>query len=322
MDDQNLMLRLYEKMTKMRKFEEGVVQVYEEGFSPGSPHLYIGQEAIGAGVCEALRQDDYIMPSHRGHGQIIAHGAQMKYAMAELLGRSTGYCKGKGGSMHMAALELGILGSIGIVGSNLSMAVGVAHACKYYGRQQVVACFFGDGACNRGTFHESLNLSSILALPVIYVLENNFFAISGDQRKMTNVKDLAIRATSYGIPGEVVDGNDAIACYESMVQAVEHCRSRKGPVLLECKTWRHLGHWQGDPDLQRWEYRDKQEHLAWLKRDPLLIMRQRYEAAGYDVRDLDALDTTALKETEDAIVFAKESPWPDVFETTTDVYAQ
>jgi pyruvate dehydrogenase E1 component alpha subunit len=320
--DKELMRRLYEKMIRMRKFEEGVVQVYEEGLSPGSPHLYIGQEAIGAGVCEALHPDDYILPSHRGHGQIIARGAEMRYAMAELLGRKAGYCKGKGGSMHMAVMDLGILGSIGIVGSNLSIAVGVGHACNYLGKKQVAACFFGDGACNRGTFHESLNLASVLNLPIVYVLENNFFAISGDQRKLTKVKDLAVRAGAYGIPGETADGNDAVKCYAITARAAEHCRSGKGPYLLEFKTWRHLGHWQGDPDMQRWEYRNKAEHEAWLQRDPLKILRQRYENEGYDIKDLDMLDAAAEIDIADAIKFAAESPWPDLSEATNDVYVE
>ncbi len=320
MDKHELMCRLYEKMIRMRRFEEGVVEVYEEGFTPGAPHLYVGEEAIGAGVCAALRPDDYIMPSHRGHGQILAHGAQMRPAMAELLGRATGYCKGKGGSMHMACMERGILGSIGIVGSNLSMAVGAGHACNYHGKGQVVACFFGDGASNRGTFHESLNMASILKLPILYVLENNFFAISEDQRKMTNVKDLAVRAQAYGIPGEVVDGNDAVVCYETAGRAIEHCRSGQGPYLLEFKTWRHLGHWQGDPDMQRWEYRDKAEHERWMKRDPLIVLRKQFADAGFDTSELDAMDAAATVEARDAIDFAKASPWPDLSEAMSDMY--
>ena len=282
MQEKDMLYDLYKKMIRMRRFEEGVFQVYEEGYSPGSPHLYVGEEAIGAGVCEALNEDDYIMPSHRGHGQILAKGAEMRYAMAELLGKGTGYCKGKGGSMHMADMSHNILGSIGIVGSNLSMAVGAGFACQYKGKGQVVACFFGDGASNRGTFHESLNMASILKLPIIYVLENNLFAISEDQRKMTNVKDLAVRGVGYGIPYGVVDGNDALVCYEETLKAVEHCREGKGPYLLEYKTWRHYGHWSGDPDMQKWEYRSKEEHDSWMKRDPLIVLRQRWENAGFD----------------------------------------
>ena len=321
MDKHDLMYELFRKMVRMRRFEEGVAEVYEDGSCPGGKHLYVGQEAFGAGVCQALRPDDYIMPSHRGHGQILAHGAEMRPAMAELFGRATGYCKGKGGSMHMASMEHNILGSIGIVGSNLSMAVGAGFACSYYGKGQVVACFFGDGASNRGTFHESVNMASILKLPILYILENNFFAISEDQRKMTNVKDLAIRAQSYGIPGEVVDGNDAMTCYEATGRAAEQCRNGQGPYLLEFKTWRQYGHWQGDPDMQRWEYRDKVEHEWWLKRDPLDMLRKQYADAGFDTKELDALDAAAVQEVRDAIDYAKASPWPDLSEATSDVYA-
>jgi TPP-dependent pyruvate/acetoin dehydrogenase alpha subunit len=321
MPDRKQALFLYEKMVRMRKFEEGVVSVYEEGLSPGSPHLYIGQEAIAAGVCSVLRADDYILPSHRGHGQIIGKGADMRRVMAELLGKKTGYCQGKGGSMHMAILELGCLGSVGIVGSNLVLAVGVGHACQFYNKGQIVACFFGDGASNRGTFHEGLNMASIRKLPIIYVLENNFFGISGDQRKLTNVTDLSIRSVAYNIPGETIDGNDVFACLAATEKAASRARNGDGPTILEFKTWRHLGHWQGDPDYKSFIYRKRDEHELWMKRDPILLLRNRILAEGWgNQKDLESIDSNANREVKEAIQFAIDSPWPEISQTTTDVY--
>ena len=317
------MLEMYKKMLEQRVFEATVAQMYEEGFIPNSAHLYVGQEAIGAGVCLALRPDDVMLPSHRGHGTILAKGCDMNRMMAELFGRADGYCKGKGGSMHLAVADHNVLGSIGIVGSNMSLAVGAGIACKKNGTGQVATCFFGDGAANRGTFHESMNIASILDLPIIYVLENNFYAISECSRDMTNIEKFSIRAQGYGVPGFTVDGNDPWAVYEASKTAIERARRGEGPTLLEFITWRHQGHYEGDPDSRQFIYRSREEHEQWLKRDPIPNTRQKLLLDGSATEtELLAIEKEVNQAVENAVQFAHASPWPDVSETYTDVYAE
>ena len=217
--DKAFKMSMYRNMLEQRVFEKAVQEQYEEGNIPNSAHLYLGQEAIAAGVSMALRPDDYILPSHRGHAQILAKGCDMNRMMAELFGRVDGYCKGKGGSMHLAVAEHGVLGSIGIVGCNMALAVGAGMAAKKNGTGQVAICYFGDGASNRGTFHEGMNLCSIQKLPVIYALENNHYGMFSDYRDMVNVEKISCRAAGYGVPGETVDGNDPWACYEAAKKA-------------------------------------------------------------------------------------------------------
>ncbi len=320
--DKKFQLDMYQKMLELRVFEATVQQMYEEGFIPNSAHLYVGQEAIGAGVAMAMRPDDIMLPSHRGHGTILAKGCDPNRMMAELFGKSDGYCKGKGGSMHLAVADHNVLGSIGIVGSNMSLAVGAGMAAKKNGTGQVAVCFFGDGAANRGTFHESMNIASILKLPIIYVLENNFFAISECSRDMTNIKEFSIRAQGYGVPGKTVDGNDPWAVYEAAKEAIERAGKGEGPTLLEYVTWRHYGHYEGDPDARQWIYRNKEEHEEWMKKDPIPNTRkQLLEENTATEEELKAIEKVVDEAVQASVEFAHQSPWPDVRETFTDVYA-
>jgi TPP-dependent pyruvate/acetoin dehydrogenase alpha subunit len=315
-------LTMYKKMLELRVFEEAVSQMYEEGFIPNSAHLYVGQEAIAAGVCMAMRPDDVMLPSHRGHGQILAKGCDMNKMMAELFGRADGYCKGKGGSMHLAVADHNVLGSIGIVGSNMSLAAGAGMACKMNGKGQVAVCFFGDGAANRGTFHESMNIASILNLPIIYVLENNFYAISECSRDMTNIENFSCRAQGYGVPGVTEDGNNPWKVYETAKTAIERARKGEGPSLLEYVTWRHKGHYEGDPDARQWIYRSKEEHEKWLLKDPIPNTREQLLKDNTATEEeLLAIEKGVNSAVEAAVQFAHASPWPDVRETYTDVYA-
>lgn len=316
------MLKIYRNVVAIRQFEMAAHEQYANGFLHGSVHLYAGEEGVAAGVCGALNENDYITSTHRGHGHLVAKGGDLKRMMAELFGKATGYCNGKGGSMHICDMDLGILGSNGIVGAGLPIAVGAGFACKQFGKKQVCVCFFGDGAANRGTFHESLNLASAWKLPVIYALENNFYGISGCQRELTTVKDLSVRAKAYDIPGYTVDGNDLMAVYEATVTAVERARAGEGPTLLEFKTWRHLGHWEGDPDSRLFVYRDKAEHEEWLKKDPIPRMRAALiEEKLATAQELDAIDRQVDEEIEEAVEFAMESPFPEICTLTDNVYA-
>lgn len=317
-----LILKIYRNAVAIRAFELAAHEQYANGLLAGSVHLYAGEEGVAAGICGVLNSDDYITSTHRGHGHLIAKGGNLKLMMAELAGKATGYCKGKGGSMHICDMDLGILGSNGIVGAGLPIAVGAGFACQYYGKGQVCACFFGDGASNRGTFHESLNMTSEMKLPVIYVLENNFYAISGSQRELTTLENLSDRAKAYAIPGVTVDGNDVMAVIDAADEAVSRARRDEGPTLLECKTWRRFGHWEGDPDIRLFTYRNKEEHEAWLKRDPLPKFRNDIIQGGYaSAEELNAIEKSVDKEIEEAIEFAENSPYPDVSILTEDVYA-
>jgi pyruvate dehydrogenase E1 component alpha subunit len=320
--EKKFLVDMYRKMLELRVFEATVQQMYEEGFIPNSAHLYVGQEAIGAGVAMAMRDDDIMLPSHRGHGTILAKGCDMNRMMAELFGKADGYCKGKGGSMHLAVADHNVMGSIGIVGSNMSLAVGAGIAAMKNGKEQVAVCFFGDGAANRGTFHESMNIASILKLPILYVLENNFYAISECSRDMTNIEKFSVRAQGYGVPGETVDGNNPWEVYESAARAVSRARAGEGPTLLEYVTWRHYGHYEGDPDARQWIYRSKEEHEEWMKKDPLPVVRRQLLDNNTATEDeLKAVEKAVDAAVQASVDFAHRSPWPDVRETYTDVYA-
>jgi pyruvate dehydrogenase E1 component alpha subunit len=316
------MLSLYRKMISIRAFEEKTSEMYAAGNIPGFVHLYLGEEAVASGVCENLTVEDYITSTHRGHGHLIGKGGDMKLMMAELYAKKTGYCKGKGGSMHICDLNLGILGSNGIVGAGLPIAVGAGYACKVKGKGQVAVCFFGDGASNRGTFHESINMASIWDLPVVYVCENNFYGISGSQRELMKVKHVSERAAGYGIPGVTVDGNDVLAVYEAAGEAIARAREGKGPTLLECITWRHHGHWEGDPDYKQHIYRDPEECCEWLKKDP--IPRFEKYLLGNKIAsqaDIDKIINDVNEKLVEAVRFAEESPVPEVSSLLEDVYA-
>ena len=318
----DMILKVYRNAVAIRAFEMAAHEQYANGLLAGSVHLYVGEEGVASGVCGVLKEDDYITSTHRGHGHLIAKGGDLKRMMAELAGKATGYCKGKGGSMHICDMDLGILGSNGIVGAGLPIAVGAGFACKSYGKGQVCACFFGDGASNRGTFHESLNMASVLKLPVIYVLENNFYAISGSQRELTTLMNLSECAKAYAIPGETVEGNDIMAVIDAAAEAVDRARRGEGPTLLEFRTWRHFGHWEGDPDAHLFTYRDPKEHEEWLKKDPIPKFRKDIINEGHaSAKELDAIDQRVDEEIEEAIAFAENSSYPDISILTEDVYA-
>ena len=311
------LIEMYRTMKKIREFETKAAELFAEGRIPGFVHLYIGEEAVATGVCANLKDSDYITSTHRGHGHIIAKGGDLKYMFAELFGRVTGYCKGKGGSMHIADADKGILGANGIVGAGHNIAVGAGLSSKYRGTDQVCVCFFGDGSTNQGTFHESLNMASIWKLPVIFVCENNLYGISMHQSRHQAIQDVADRAVAYNIPGVVVDGNDVLAVYEAAREAINRARNGQGPTLIECKTYRHRGHFEGDPTT----YRDEEEVREWLEKDPIsrLInyMLENNVATEDDIKNIDGEIAEEIKE---AIKFAEESPFPPVEAAVEDIY--
>jgi pyruvate dehydrogenase E1 component alpha subunit len=316
--DKEKYLDMHRTMVKIRGFETNVERLFSQGKIPGFVHLYIGEEAIATGVCAALREDDYITSTHRGHGHCVAKGGNLREMFAEIYGKRTGYCKGKGGSMHICAVEKGILGANGIVGGGLTLANGAAFSAQYRETDQVTACFFGDGATNNATFHEGINLAATWNLPVIFVCENNQFGMSVPQKVHQKIVDISIRAQAYGIPGVTVDGNNVMAVFETAAEAVNRARKSGGPTLIECKTYRHKGHFQGDPDI----YRDKEEVKKWInERDPIRNYREfLVESKICSEKDLEAIDQEVEAEITDAIRFAEESPFPAPEETLEDVY--
>ena len=299
----DMLLKIY----RIRFFEETIKNLYFEDLITGPLHLYIGEEAVAVGACSVLRQSDYIVSTHRGHGHCIAKGGNLKKMMAELLGRETGYCKGRGGSMHLADHKIGILTCSGIVGGGIPAAVGAGFSSSYRNSGQVTVSFFGDGATNQGSFHESLNLASLWKLPVIFVCENNRYAITVPTTRSTSIKNIADRAVSYGIPGKVVDGMNVLAVYEAVKEAVDRAREAKGPSLIETKTYRFEGHWVGDPIV----YRTDEEVKEWKKRDPILGFRKTLlEDSQFNKSELDSIQEQARREIEEAVLFAKNSPFP------------
>jgi pyruvate dehydrogenase E1 component alpha subunit len=317
------LLGCYRTMVRIREFELTAAALYEAAEIPGFVHLYAGEEAIAAGVCEQLGADDMITSTHRGHGHLIAKGGRVDRMMAELLGKVTGYCNGRGGSMHICDPDLGILGSNGIVGAGFPIATGAALAAKTRGAGAVSICFFGDAASNRGTFHECLNLAAVWELPVVYVCENNLYGISVSARDAMRIDDVADRGVSYGIPSQVVDGNDVMAVADAMEGILTSVRAGGGPFLLECKTWRHRGHFEGDPDFcNDGLYRDRAEHAMWLERDPLPRHRAEIlKRRAAKKSELDEIHASAKAEIAEAVRFARESPDPDPYGMMQGLYA-
>ncbi len=314
------MLDLYKKMVEIRLFEERIQDLYARGLVPGSVHLYIGQEAIATGVCANLRKEDYITSTHRGHGHLIAKGADLKLMMAELFGKKTGYCKGKGGSMHIADPERGILGSNGIAGGGIPLAVGAGLSIKMRGTDQVAVCFFGDGASNNGTFHESLNFASVHRLPVIFVCENNLYGISVSQKQHQAIQDISIRSIAYHMPGVTIDGNDVLIVYQTAKKAIEQARTGKGPTLIECKTYRWRGHYEGDPNQGR-RYRSLEEIQAWMRKCPIKGFEKKL--IGQKILNKEKIKQVREeigKKIDEAVEFARQSPFPDPKEILEDVY--
>lgn len=308
---------MYQTMLKIRKFETRAKELFAEGKIPGFVHLYLGEEAVGTGACANLKDDDYITSTHRGHGHIIAKGGNLDNMMAELFGRETGYCKGKGGSMHIADATKGILGANGIVGAGHNIAVGAGLAIQHKKSGQVCVCFFGDASTNQSTFHEALNLASVWKLPVVFICENNGYGISVSQARHQAITDVSVRASSYNVPGVTVDGNDVFAVYEAVGEAVSRARKGQGPTLIECKTYRYRGHFEGDMTV----YRSQEELEEWLKKDPIprvekylvenSIMTQK------EIEDEYALVDGMVKKAEQ---FANESSLPTFESALEDVY--
>ena len=309
---------IYTNMVKIRFFEERAITEYRKGL-PGFVHSSIGQEAIPAGVCAFLREDDYTITNHRGHGDIIAKGAQLDRMMAELFAKKTGYCKGKGGSMHIADVSRNILGATGIVGDGIPIAAGVGAALQMQGLDSIMVAFFGDGATNSGAFHEGMGLATAWCLPVLFVCQNNQYQQSTPMRDYCRLTDIADRAKAYGIPGITVDGNDAVAVAEVAREAIEKCRKGEGPILIVGNTYRTVGHHMGDPGTS---YRPKEEIEEWKKKDPIKRLRQQMvqNKTATDA-ELDEIENNVLRELDEAVKFAQESPEPLPEEALEDIYA-
>jgi pyruvate dehydrogenase E1 component alpha subunit len=317
--DKPVLLDIYWKMVAVRTFEETAADLYLKGQLPGFLHVYIGEEAVAAGVMAHLTPQDMITSTHRGHGHAVAKGARFDMMMAELFAKKTGYCHGKGGSMHIADIDLGILGANGIVGGGVPIATGAGLALKMKGSDRVTVSFFGDGASNTGAFYEGVNLASVWHLPVVFVCENNQYAQSTPRATHQKVKDIADRAAAFNIPGVVMDGMDAFDVYQKSGEAIDRARVGGGPTLLEAKTYRFLGHFVGDPQ----PYRTKEEVEEWKKRCPILLFRQRVFGEGkISAAELDAIDAAIKKEMEAAVEFGRTSPEPEVETALQDIFTE
>jgi len=316
----DIAIGLLRQMMLIRRFEEMIKRLYMEGTIKGMLHLCIGQEAVAVGVMSVLREDEYIVSNHRGHGHFIAKGADLRLMMAELFGKSTGYCKGKGGSMHIADIDLCHLGANGIVGAGLPIAVGAALAFKEIKKTgQIVVCFFGDGALNIGEFHESLNLAGLWTLPVVFVCENNLYAISSHVENTCAVKDIAKRAEGYNMPGVTVDGMDVLAVRNAAEEAVKRARAGKGPSLLVCQTYRFLGHGR-NPDCSL--YRTKEEEEKWKRRCPINAFKAKLLGEKLITEEIvENMGNQIVQEIDLAVKFAGESPFPAAEDLESDIYA-
>jgi pyruvate dehydrogenase E1 component alpha subunit len=310
---------IYHRMMLIRRFEERVNELYMKGLIPSTLHLYIGQEAVAVGVCANLNDSDYMLSTHRPHGHAIAKGVSIKSIMAELYGKADGCCKGKGGSMHVGDINVGMFPAIAIVGGNVPIAAGAALAQKMQKNGGVTVCFFGDGATNEGAWHEALNAAAIYDLPIVFVCENNLYAASTPFSLTFRVDNVADRAAGYGMPGVVVDGNDVMAVAETCAEAVNRARKGEGPTLVECKTYRQCGHSRSDPR----GYRSREEEQEWLKKDPIpRFEKWLLESKHASDADLALIKDRIEKEIDEAIAFAESSPLPDPATTYTDVFKE
>ena len=319
--EKELLVKMLTIMLKIRMFEEKLIYLEQHKELPGWLHFYIGEEAVATGVCLNLKKSDYITSTHRGHGHLIAKGAKMKYMMAELYAKKTGYCKGRGGSMHISDASVGILGANGIVGAGIPISTGAGYACQYLKNNSVVVSFFGDGAADTGGFHESLNLASIWKLPVIYVIENNYYALSfkceGSGMRHVNVKDIAERSKAYNIQGIVADGMDVLDVYQKINEVIGDVRNGKGPVLFETKTYRYKGHHLGDHE----GYRTKEEVKEWRKRDPILKLSNKLIKENIlNELDIENIKKQITKVIDEAVDFAKKSPNPSKEDVMDYIY--
>jgi len=313
-----LALEMYRGMARIRRFEDQLYSLFLQGLVPGTLHQYQGQEAIAVGVCAALRRDDFIFSTHRPVGHAIAKGVPLRAIAAELWGKRTGCAGGKGGQMHLVDASVGMPPSNAIVGANIPIATGAALAFKLQGLDRVVVCFFGDGAANTGAFHEGLNLAAVKDAPAVFVCENNQYAASTHTSLAMKIEDISLRAAAYGIPGETLDGMDVRAVHHAASRAVERARSGGGPTLLECKTYRFMGHSRGDPG----GYRTREDVQSWRAKDPLPRFREILAGEfGVEEEALAALEASIDGEVSDAIEYAQESPFPEVENVYAHVYA-
>jgi len=311
-------LGMHRTMVRIRRFEERVQELFTEGKLPGFVHLYLGEEAIATGVCAALRSSDYITSTHRGHGHAIAKGVSINSLMAELYGKEPGVCRGRGGSMHVADFSLGMLGANGIVGGGFGIAAGAALSAAYRRSGQATVCFFGDGAINKGTFHEALNFAALHHLPVVYACENNQYAQFTSIRRTTSVEDISVRAAAYGMAGETVGGNDVLAVHLSALAALDRARRGDGPTLLNLVTYRYGGHYVGDAEV----YRAKEEVSEWRGNDPILRFEKVLAEAGVlDEALREAVWAEAGAEVEASVAYAESAAWPDPAEAERYVFA-
>ena len=320
--DRETLMQMLRRMWMIRNFELKVIEVHSAGEFTGAAHPYIGEEAVAVGACAALNDTDYIAGNHRSHGHPIAKGGRVDKAMAELYGRVDGYCKGKGGSMHLADFSIGILGESGILGSSVPVAVGAALAAKIRDENFVSLVFFGDGASNQGALHESMNLASIWSLPVIFVCENNQYAVTTSYATTVSVEHVSDRASAYNMPGLLIDGQDAIAMYEATVEAVRRARAGEGPPLIEGLTYRFEDHSLGLGRVRRGEYRTEEEIDSWRQRDPIVIHEDRLISQGIASREeCDAVNAETQQEVDRAVDFARNSPFPEEADLYEDMWA-
>ena len=318
---EEVLLDMHHRMVRIRHFEEAAGRLAEESRLPGFLHLYVGEEAVAAGVCTALNDDDQISSTHRGHGHLVAKGGDFERMMAELMGKATGYCKGKGGSMHICDLDLGMLGANGIVGGGVPIAVGAGFANKYRDDGRVSVVFFGDGASNIGAFHEAANMAAALRLPVVFVCENNEYGEFTPRDRTMAITDVVDRALGYGMPGVIVDGMDVIAVHEAATEAVSRARAGQGPSFIEAKTYRFYNH-HGIQTLGM-KYRSDDELAEWKKRDPIDMFEARLADSGVlTTKAAQAVHERVAEAVEQAIAFAEESPLPDAQSMYEDVYSE
>jgi TPP-dependent pyruvate/acetoin dehydrogenase alpha subunit len=316
--DAGRLLEWYEQMALIRQTEKAAYDLFMSGLVKGTTHLAAGHEAVAVGTSAALREDDYVFATYRGHHHAIARGATPAECLAELMSKATGLCKAKGGSMHLTKADRGMLGSYAIVGSHLPIAAGAAWSAKLRGTEQVAVAFFGDGATNIGAFHETLNMAAVWKLPVLFVCENNLYMEYTPISAVTAVAHPAAdRAGAYGLPAEIIDGNDVVKVHDTMEGAVDRARAGDGPTIIEALTYRHYGHSRADPA----KYRPTDEVERWMQHDPLLVARERLTSLGVDEADIDAADARAAEIVKAAIQEAKDAPPPEPATALTDVWA-
>ncbi|PUF86263.1 pyruvate dehydrogenase (acetyl-transferring) E1 component subunit alpha [Bacillus altitudinis] len=309
---------MYQKMQEIRQFEDQVHMLFTKGILPGFVHLYAGEEAVAVGVCAHLNEQDSITSTHRGHGHCIAKGCDLKGMMAEIYGKATGLCKGKGGSMHIADFDKGMLGANGIVGGGFPLACGAALTAKYKKKDNVSVCFFGDGANNQGTFHEGINLAAIWKLPVIFIAENNGYGEATPFSYASSCKSIVDRAAGYDIPGIQVDGKDVTAVYQAAEQAIERAKNGEGPTLIECMTYRNYGHFEGDAqryktNQEKTEHQEEKDAITLFKNE---LLKQQLLTD----QEISSVEASVAEAIEEAVRFSEESEYPDHTELLTDVY--